>query len=89
MYFYNIKTKVDCCFAKQVYNEYLHKRYGINNCVKTETHNIDTLGVLKNTYNYYTSSVLTNPIMEVNTGNLELLDGECNISNLIEKINLL
>lgn len=86
MYLSSIKNKIDCCFAKSVYNKYLHNRYGINNC-KDEDETTD-LNILQKAYNYYYSSILQ-PDRDINPSYNKVVHGDCNTAKLIEKINLL
>lgn len=81
----NIQNKLECCFSKEIYTTYLQKRYGVNNCKPTEK--ASELFILKKTFNYFYNSILCSDT-EINTTH-KITYGECNISNLIEKVSLL
>lgn len=81
----NIQNKLECCFATQIYNEYLKTRYGVNNCKSSDKSK--ELFILKKTFNYFYNSMLCEDI-EINTAN-KITYGDCNISNLIERVSLL
>lgn len=89
MYLSSIKNKIDCCYANSIYEEYLEKRYGIENCKKSEWIEIDNLEILHKTYNYFYKSTFYNTDNQLNTGITNIEYEDCNISKLIEKINII
>lgn len=83
-----VKSKIDCAFAKQIYNLYLSNRYGIGACNETDLTKINQLSSLQRTFNHYYENFF--PVdVEINTGLCNITYQECNVSKLIEKINLL
>lgn len=88
MFISDVKNKIDCCFAKQIYKVYLNNRFGIGACSTDDLTTIQDLDVLQKTFQHYYESMF--PIdRQINTGNQIMQYEECNIANLIEKINLL
>ena len=89
MHLQNVKNKIDCCFAKEVYSKYLQNRFGIDGCVDIDSREINNLNILYKTFNYFHESLMCNNRLDINTGRTKITSGDCNISNLIEKINLI
>ena len=89
MVFSDIKNKIDCCFAAQVYEKYLKNRYGIMGCKEVGNKNSDDLSTLKQTFDYYRASYLRNDSLDINPATFKVNKEGCDINLLIERINLL
>lgn len=94
----NSTKKINCRFASSIHEDFLSKRFGINSCVK----HLDFYGLLKlhhtkslldhyiqNSSQYELDQLTTNLTGCADDPNRAVVDGPCDISKLIEKINLL
>jgi methionine synthase II (cobalamin-independent) len=45
--------KIHCCFADEVYNKLLNKKYGVEYCNNPSEKDVDYLHDLKELFNYY------------------------------------
>jgi len=88
MYPSEIKTKIDCCFADDMYQIYQLNRYGISPCNTIDTQRTYELNNLRKVYNFYNSLVFSGDC-DINPAYNQPVFGGCNVNKLVEKISLL
>lgn len=84
----DVKNKIECCFASNVYNTYLQTRYGILHCKTIDKNYVNQLNLLRKTFNYYFDALCLQNT-NINPSATSITIGECSVTKLIEKINLL
>ncbi len=94
----DVAYKINCTLADAVYSSYLNKKYGINDCkLKYDFYDLLSLhstkklldAYLLNPSQYKLDKLTTNMTTLVADPNRVTPDYPCDISKLIEKINLL
>lgn len=92
------QAKINCVFANEVYNQYQSKRYGINACLHPKPfYNLLDLYNMKsmleiykeNSQQYELDMLTTNLSGNTLDSNRKTVECDCDISKLLEKINLL
>lgn len=81
-------SKVSCCFANKVYQYYLQKRYGVNNCKVVDMEEIESLERLKDLFYFKTTMQRVDYLDNFNPIKNTCTD-VCNMALIIERINLL
>jgi hypothetical protein len=84
----DLYSKVSCCFADEVYNQYLHERYGVSSCITYNSDRMHELNRLKNLFKFKTALQPEAYLDNFNTYKSTSTD-VCNIASIIEKINSL
>lgn len=92
------QAKINCIFANEVYNQYQSKRYGVSSCTHPkpfynllDLYNLKTmLDIYNNNSQQYQLDILTTNLSGNKLdSNRHTIECDCDISELIEKINLL